>query len=66
MMKTRIMMRVSVLAIALVMQGLVSVAHAVGVGGSGMFQWSVELRRYISNETGKAPVAYLWVPEGCK
>ena len=60
-------MRVSVLAIALVMQGLfVSVAHAVGVGGSGMFQWSVELRRYISNETGKAPVAYLWVPEGCK
>ena len=67
MMKARIMMRVSVLAIALVMQGLfASVAHAVGVGGSGMFQWSVELRRYISNETGKAPVAYLWVPEGCK
>ena len=67
MMKTRIRMRVSVLAIALVMQGLfASVAHAVGVGGSGMFQWSVELRRYISNETGKAPVAYLWVPEGCK
>lgn len=66
MMKTRIMMRVSVLAIALMMQGLVSVAHAVGVGGSGMFLWSVELRRYISNETGKAPVAYLWVPEGCK
>lgn len=66
MMKTRIMMRVSVLAIVLVMQGLVSVVHAVGVGGSGMFQWSVELRRYISNETGKAPVAYLWVPEGCK
>lgn len=66
MMKTRIMMRISVLAIALVMQGLVSVAHAVDVGGSGMFQWSVELRRYISNETGKAPVAYLWVPEGCK
>ena len=31
-----------------------------------MFQWSVELRRYISTETGKAPVAYLWVPEGCK
>lgn len=67
MMKARIMMRVSVLAIALLMQGLLaSVAHAVGVGGSGMFQWSVELRRYISNETGKAPVAYLWVPEGCR
>lgn len=41
-------------------------ARAVGVGGSGMFQWSVELRRYISNETGKASVAYLWVPDGCK
>ena len=67
MMKARIMMRVIVLAIALVMQGLfASVAHAVGVGGSGMFQWSMELRRYISNETGKAPVAYLWVPDGCK
>ena len=45
---------------------LSTVGHAVGVGGSGMFQWSVELRRYISNETGKAPVAYLWVPDGCK
>ncbi len=45
---------------------LSTVAHAVGVGGSGMFQWSVELRRYISNETGKAPVVYLWVPDGCK
>ena len=67
MMKARIMMRVIVLAIALVMQGLfASVAHAVGVGGSGMFQWSMELRRYISNETGKVPVAYLWVPDGCK
>lgn len=67
MMKTKIRMRVIVLAIALVMQGLfASVAHAVGVGGCGMFQWSVELRRFISNETGKAPVAYLWVPEGCK
>lgn len=67
MMKTKIRMRLSVLAFALVMQGLfASVAHAVGVGGSGMFQWSVELRRFISNETGKAPVAYLWVPEGCK
>ena len=41
-------------------------ASAVGVGGSGMYQWSVEVRGYISNETGKAPVAYLWVPDGCK
>ena len=26
----------------------------------------MELRGYTSNETGKAPVAYLWEPEGCK
>ena len=51
----------------LLLQGIYcTVAHAIGVGGSGMYQWSVELRGYISNETGKAPVAYLWVPEDCK
>ena len=51
----------------LLLQGIfVSTAHAIGVGGSGMYQWSVDLRGYVSNETGKAPVAYLWVPEGCK
>ena len=51
----------------LLLQGIfVSTAHAIGVGGSGMYQWSVDLRGYISSETGKAPVAYLWVPEGCK
>ena len=59
--------RKTVLFLAFLLQGLMAtVAHAVGVGGSGMYQWSVELRRYISNETGKAPVAYLWVPENCK
>ena len=51
----------------LLLQGIwISAAHAIGVGGGGMYQWSVALRGYISNETGKAPVAYLWVPEGCK
>lgn len=39
---------------------------AIGVGGSGMFQYSVQLAGYISNETGKEPVAYLWIPDGCK
>lgn len=39
---------------------------AIGVGGSGMYQWSVELSGYVSAETGKAPNAYLWIPEGCK
>lgn len=45
---------------------LTNSANAVGVGGRGMFKWSVELRGYISSETGKAPVAYLWIPEGCE
>ena len=31
-----------------------------------MYQWSVALKGYISTETGKAPNAYLWIPEGCK
>ncbi len=43
----------------------VSAVRAVGVGGGGMYGWSVELRGYISPETGKYPVAYLWVPDGC-
>ncbi len=61
------LMKLCVMAcVVLALQGLfATAAHAVGVGGSGMYQWSVELRRYISPETGKAPVAYLWVPEGC-
>lgn len=39
---------------------------AVAVGSSGMYQWSVELTGYVSGETGKAPNAYLWVPDGCE
>lgn len=67
MMISNVWHRKTVLFLAFLLQGLMAtVAHAVGVGGSGMYQWSVELRRYISNETGKAPVAYLWVPENCK
>ncbi len=37
-----------------------------GVGGSGVYQYSVALSGYISTETGKAPTAYLWIPEGCQ
>lgn len=39
---------------------------ADAVGASGMYQYSVELTNFVSKETGKAPVAYLWVPEGCR
>ncbi len=41
-------------------------SYAIGVGGNGMYQWSVELTGYVSSETGKAPNAYLWVPDGCE
>jgi len=36
------------------------------VGSSGIYQHSVALSGYISAETGKAPTAYLWIPEGCQ
>ena len=39
-------------------------AHAVG--RSGIYQHSVALTGYVSTETGKAPTAYLWLPEGCE
>jgi len=42
-----------------------TVLTAGAVGPSGQYQWSVALSGYISSETGKAPVAYLWIPEGC-
>ena len=61
--KSNVLHRKIMLLLAFLLQGLMAtVAHAVGVGGSGMYQWSVELRRYISNETGKA---LLWLISGC-
>ena len=39
---------------------------AFAVGGSGIYQYSVSLTDYVSPETGKAPTAYLWIPEGCQ
>jgi len=45
---------------------LLGILTCRAVGASGMYQCSVELTGYISPETGKAPNAYLWIPEGCK
>jgi len=39
--------------------------RAIAVGASGFYQCSVQLNGYISTETGKAPNAYMWIPEGC-
>lgn len=44
---------------------LTVILAAKAVGKSGIYQYSVQLRGYISPETGKEPTAYLWVPDGC-
>lgn len=36
---------------------------AYAVGEHGQYRWSVQLRGYISPETGKEPRAFLWLPE---
>ncbi len=39
---------------------------ATAVGCSGMYQYSVSLTGFVSEETGKTPTAYLWIPDGCQ
>src|SRR5688500_12899091 len=31
-----------------------------------VWQWSVELKEVISNETNDHPQAFLWIPENCR
>lgn len=38
----------------------------MAVGRSGMYQYSVSLTGFVSEETGKVPTAYLWIPDGCQ
>ena len=45
---------------------LLTSACCRAVGPSGMYQYSVALTGYVSQETGKAPTAYLWIPEDCQ
>jgi len=45
---------------------IVAATSAWAVGASGMYKWSIELTGYVSPETGKAPNAFLWIPDGCK
>lgn len=42
---------------------LAALLPVCAVGGSGIYQYSVQLRGYVSPETGKEPVAYLWIPD---
>lgn len=51
----------SLMVLSVVMWGR---STAQAVGQHGQYQWSVQLRGYISAETGKEPTAYLWLPEG--
>ena len=45
---------------------LLSVASAFALGKFGDWTCSVALSGYVSDETGKAPNAFLWIPEGCE
>ncbi len=56
----------SILRSLFILISLFFVSPIVAVGPSGIYQWSVALKGYISTETGKAPTAYLWIPEGCQ
>ena len=40
--------------------------RAFGSEGSGVYGWSVGLKGCVSGETGRAPSAYMWLPDGCK
>ena len=41
--------------------------HSVqALGKFGDWTFSVALTGYVSDETGKAPNAFLWIPEGCE
>ena len=40
--------------------------RALGGEGSGVYGWSVGLKGCVSGETGRAPAAYMWLPDGCK
>ena len=50
----------------LLLLSCLTTGKVLATGSSGMYRWSVELRGYISPETGKAPNAYLWMSEGCE
>lgn len=45
---------------------LCTTLSALALGKSGIYQYSVSLTGFVSDETGKAPTAYLWIPEECK
>ena len=40
--------------------------RVLGGEGSGVYGWSVGLKGCVSGETGRAPAAYMWLPDGCK
>jgi hypothetical protein len=40
--------------------------YAVGTNEPGPYQFSVTLDGYVSPETGKSPVAHIWIPDGVK
>lgn len=54
------------LKIFMTLVALIVATKAFAVGGDELYQYSVDLKGYVSKETGKAPTAHLWIPDGCK
>ena len=50
--------------IGIVLALLPMLTYAVGTETSGPYQFSVTLDGPLSSETGKAPVAYIWISDG--
>ena len=45
---------------------LLSLFMQVAKVAAAPWQWSVEIKELISEETNAHPSAYLWIPENCK
>ncbi|WP_249225970.1 hypothetical protein [Bacteroides xylanisolvens] len=45
---------------------LLSLFMQVAKVAAAPWQWSVEIKELISEETNTHPSAYLWIPENCK
>lgn len=52
--------------VLIVIVALCAIHSVQALGKFGDWTFSVALTGYVSDETGKAPNAFLWIPEGCE
>ena len=45
---------------------LAAVTGASVAKAGDVYRWQAELKGCVSKETGRAPVAYMWLPEGAE